>query len=109
MMQRVLMAALVCAVAAPAFGQIANTESPLYPDNPPVAALIQISVPDTSGNVAITGKPGAVTSKSVVALVNLDTADLISLTAAADGSFQGSIFGPAGTSIQVKADPTGKL
>ena len=40
-------------------------------------------------------------------LVNLDTGHITSVEATEGGSFEGSIFGPPGTSIQVKSDPFG--
>src|SRR5262249_25021532 len=46
-------------------------------------------------------------ANSSVFLITLDTGHAVLARAAADGSFSGSIFAPAGTSIQVKADASG--
>jgi hypothetical protein len=108
-MRRLWSVVLAIGVAVPAFAQVVTTESPLYPDVPPRAALIQISSPDASGNVTVTGAAGAVAPRSTVVLVNMETSDQSLATAAADGSFRADFFGPVGSSILVKADPTGRF
>jgi hypothetical protein len=86
-----------------------DTPTPLFvPDVPPIASLIQVSTPNSAGNVTVTGAPGAVPSGSVVGLVTMETGQFVSVHAGTDGSFTGSTFAPAGTSILVKADPTGE-
>ena len=79
------------------------------PDVPPVASLISLSAPDSSSNVTVTGAAGAVAGGSYVYMVNLDSSDFAPAQAKADGSFTGSIFGPPGTSIMIKADPSGRV
>ncbi|HUG38371.1 MAG TPA: hypothetical protein VML54_15540, partial [Candidatus Limnocylindrales bacterium] len=76
-------------------------------DIPPNAALISLSEPDGNGDVIVTGQPGAVSPGNAVILVNLDTGFLGAATSRPDGSFTGQVFGPYGTFILVKADPTG--
>jgi hypothetical protein len=79
-----------------------------FPDYaPPRAWLIRISTPNAAGDVTITGAAGAVTPRSTVALVTLDTGHLVTTPAGADGSFSGSLFAPAGSSVLVKSDPSG--
>lgn len=87
----------------------AEGQTPLYvPDLPPRLALIQLSAPVASGLVTVTGAPGAVPGGSAVIFATLDTGHMTFAEAAADGSFTGTAVGPAGASIMIKADPTGR-
>ena len=87
--------------------QVGKHPALYVPDVPPRAALIQISAPNGVGDVTVTGAPGAVPAESTVFLVNLQTRHITATQAGADGSFAGSVSGPRGTSIQVRADPLG--
>ena len=81
--------------------------SPLFPDSPPVASLITLSVPDSAGMVTVTGSPGATTSGAYLLFVTLDTGHYITTQAGSDGGFTAIMFAPAGTSVMLKADVFG--
>ena len=88
----------------------AGAQTPAFapvPDNPPRASLISISAPNPAGDVTVTGAAGSVSNGSRLILVTLDTGHFVQATAAGNGSFNATIFAPPGTSIMVKADPTG--
>jgi uncharacterized protein (TIGR03437 family) len=78
---------------------------PSPPDAPPRASLIQVSAPNAAGEVTVTGRAGAVTAGYGVVLVTLETGHSAFARAAADGSFSGLLFAPAGASVLVKAGP----
>ena len=90
---------LLAGLPAPARAQIVTGESPRFPDVPPRASLIQVSTPNVAGEVTVTGAPGAVFPGGVVVLVTLDTGHASQILAGSDGSFSGSLFASAGTSI----------
>lgn len=94
--------ALVVASAIEARAQCA-----LVPDTPPRLTLTSISTPDAAGIATVTGAPGAAPAGSTLLLVTLDTGHFVRSLAAEDGSFTSSLFAPPGTSILIKADPTG--
>jgi hypothetical protein len=94
----IALAILRAVPCAPAFGDFVR-------DVPPRASLIQLSAPDGSGIVKVTGGPGSIAGPGIVVLVNLDTGDTSSTQATTDGSFSASLFAPAGASILIKADP----
>jgi hypothetical protein len=70
--------------------------------------LIRVSTPDASGAVTITGQAGSVPSNSLVVAATLDTGDFKLVRAGGDGAFSARLFAPAGTTIQIKADTTGR-
>ena len=78
-----------------------------FPDVPPRASLIQVSAPNSAGDVTVTGAPGSVPGSSFVVLVTLDTGHVTQTQAALDGSFSALLFAPAGTSIMIKVDQFG--
>ena len=86
---------------------VSTHSTPFLPDDPPKAQLIQISTPDTNGDIVVTGAPGSVPPNSSVALVTLDTGHTSVVEAEGNGSFSASLFAPPGTSILVKSDPLG--
>jgi hypothetical protein len=110
-MRRSWRAATGCSVLAfvvTAFVGSVDAQTPSYaPDVPPKAARITISVPNEVGDVTIIGAPGAVPGSSAVALFTLETGHVAIAQATPDGQFSTSLFAPAGTSVLVKADPTG--
>ena len=75
----------------------AQTETQLKPGDPPVAALIQVSPPDSAGMVTITGAPGAVFPSAQVAVRNLYTGDVVYVQAGITGTFTATIFGAGNT------------
>ncbi|MDA2935311.1 hypothetical protein MYX82_13360, partial [Acidobacteria bacterium AH-259-D05] len=82
--------------------------APFVADAPARASLIQVSPrPDEAGDVTVTGAPGAVSPRSFVVLVTLDTGHFAHTQAGEDGSFSASLFAPAGTFILIKVDPLG--
>ena len=89
-----------------AWPQLVTGESPLFPDVPPRASLIQISEPNAAQEVTVNGAAGAVPGGNVVVLVTLDTGHMIQVMAGSDGSFSASIFAPPGTSILIKTGPS---
>ena len=101
-----LLIALGISLALPNPG---NATELAIPDNPPIASLIEVSDPDASGDVTVTGQPGAVPPNSFVMVVTLDTGHFEHSQAAGDGSFSLSTFAPAGTSILIKGDPSGAV
>ena len=101
-----LLIALGISLALPNPG---NATELAIPDNPPIASLIEVADPDASGDVTVTGQPGAVPPNSFVMVVTLDTGHFEHSQAAGDGSFSVSTFAPAGTSILIKADPSGAV
>jgi hypothetical protein len=66
----------------------------------PSADLIEIGEPE-GDQVAVTGAPGAVEAGATVRIVNLRTGQTVSVTAAADGSFEASIAAGAGDQLSV--------
>ncbi len=84
---------------------LAATQPLPPPDAPPRASLIQVSAPNAAGEVTVTGRSGAVTAGYGVVLVTLETGHSAFARAAADGSFSGLLFAPAGASVLVKAGP----
>lgn len=77
------------------------------PDDPPRAAKISVSTPDQRGQAILRGSAGAVAPSHFVILVNTDTGDVALTEAGADGSFEATLFAPAGTSVLIKSDPYG--
>ncbi len=86
---------------------VSRQPMPFVPDDPPKAALINISPPTADGEVTLHGAAGSVTPRSAVVAITLDTGQFTTAQATADGSFTATLLAPAGTSILVKADPIG--
>ncbi len=97
----VFLASFVCAVDP-------RAQSVPVSDAPPRASLIQLATPDANHVTRVTGLPGAVLGNSAVVIVTLDTNHFVTAQAAPDGSFSQTIFAPAGTSLLLKMDPTGR-
>ncbi|MCH6545826.1 MAG: hypothetical protein IH796_07470, partial [Deltaproteobacteria bacterium] len=81
--------------------------SSYLPDVPPRASLIDVSAPDTANQVTVTGRAGSVPVGSYVIVVTLDTGHFTWTEAGEDGTFETTLFAPAGSSILIKADPVG--
>ncbi len=74
-----------------------------YDEPPPLAELITISPPDDSGQVHVTGAPGAVPADVPhMRLVNLFTGDFATVPVAPDGSFGADIHAPYGSALQLR-------
>ena len=86
---------------------VSRQPMPFVPDDPPKAALISISPPTADGEVTLTGAAGSVAPGSAVFVATLDTGHFTTAQATASGSFTATLFAPAGTSVLIKADPTG--
>jgi len=86
---------------------VSRQPMPFVPDDPPQAALINVSSPTADGEVTLTGATGAVAPLSAVVAFTLETGHFTTAQAAADGSFTATLFAPAGTSVLIKADPFG--
>ena len=98
---------LSCWLGVSAQPTAAQQTAPFVPDNPPKAALINISSPTADGEVTLRGAAGSVAPNSAVVALTLDTGHFTTAQAAADGSFTATLFAPAGTSVLIKADPVG--
>jgi len=79
------------------------------PDNvtwdepPPLVDLITISPPDETGQVHITGAPGAIPADVPnLRLVNLFTGDFTTVPVAPDGSFEADITAPYGSALHLR-------
>jgi len=83
--------------------------SSFFPDVPPRASLIDVSAPDTANQVTVTGRAGSVPVGSYVIVVTLDTGHFTWTEAGEDGTFEATLFAPAGSSILIKADPVGLI
>ena len=86
---------------------VSRDPAPFVPDDPPKAALISISLPTADGEVTLSGAAGSVAPHSAVVAITLNTGHFTTAQAAADGSFQATLFAPASTSVLIKADPVG--
>ena len=86
---------------------VSRDPMPFVPDDPPKAALINISRPTADGEVTLNGAAGSVAPHSAVVVVTLETRNFTTAQATADGSFTARLFAPAGTSVLIKADPFG--
>ena len=80
---------------------------PFVPDDPPKAALINISPPTADGEVTLRGEAGSVAPHSAIVAITLDTGHFTTTHATVNGSFTATLFAPAGTSVLIKADPFG--
>ncbi|MDA2929647.1 hypothetical protein MYX84_06840, partial [Acidobacteria bacterium AH-259-O06] len=76
--------------------------SSFLPDVPPRASLIDVSAPGTANQVTVTGRAGSVPVGSYVIVVTLDTGHFTWTEAGKDGSFEATLFAPAGSSILIK-------
>jgi hypothetical protein len=74
------------------------------PDVPARLSLIQISVPDPSLRVTVTGAAGSVPANARVSLVTLETRHFANVQAGSNGAFTGSVFAPFGSSILIRVD-----
>ena len=86
---------------------VSRQPMPFVPDDPPKAALIDISPPTGNGEVTLHGATGAVAPHSAVVAITLETGHFTTAQATANGSFTAALFAPAGTSVLIKADPFG--
>ncbi len=86
---------------------VSRDPMPFVPDNPPKAALINISPPTEDGEVTLTGVAGSVPPQSEVVAFTLETGHFTTAQATTSGSFTTTLFAPTGTSVLIKADPVG--
>ena len=86
---------------------VSRQPMPLVSDDPPKAALINISPPTAAGEVTLSGAVGSVPPHSTVVAITLNTSHFTTAQATASGSFTATLFAPPGTSILMKADPVG--
>jgi hypothetical protein len=84
-----------------------TAHTPVVPNDPPRASLIEVSSPDGNGDVTVRGSAAAVAPGALLILLTLDTGHAVTSRAGDDGSFSASIFAPAGSSILIKSDPFG--
>jgi hypothetical protein len=101
------MALLCAALFPPALGAGGNPA--FAPDAPPLLARITVSEPDARHEVTVSGAAGATLPNAWLSLIDVDTGHHTIAQAAADGSFSARLIAPAGTSIQIKADPFGRI
>ena len=76
--------------------------------NPPIAARIR-AAPVSAVESTVTGSAGTVPSQAYVLCATLETGHYTVVRAAIDGSFETTLFAPAGTTVLIKVDPTGTL
>jgi hypothetical protein len=73
---------------------------------PPNAALIALGTPDDEGYLSVTGAPGAVTPFAAVVIAHMTSGRWTSTVAGEDGSFSATAYGPPGSFLIVKQDPS---
>ena len=88
---------------------VSRQPMPLVSDDPPKAALINISPPTAAGEVTLNGAVGSVPPHSTVVAITLNTGHFTTTQATASGSFTATLFAPPGTSVLMKADPVGTI
>jgi len=71
------------------------------PEAPPDATRITTGAAGVDGMADIRGAAGAVPGEAVVFLVNPQTLDWTTTTAASDGSFTAQLFAPEGSTVQI--------
>ncbi len=79
---------------------------PLPGIEPPDATLIALGTPDVNGYLSVTGAPGAVTSFSSLVIAHMTSGRWTSAVAGEDGSFSATAYGPPGSFLIVKQDPS---
>ncbi|MBS1251670.1 MAG: hypothetical protein MAG451_00703 [Anaerolineales bacterium] len=79
---------------------------PLPGTEPPNAALISLGAPDAGGYLSVTGAPGAVTPFAAVFIAHMTSGRWTSSVAGEDGSFSATAYGPPGSHIIIKQDPS---
>ncbi len=79
---------------------------PLPGIEPPDAALIALGTPDAGGYLSVTGAPGAVTPLAAVVIAHMTSGRWTSTVAGEDGSFSATAYGPPGSYIIIKQDPS---
>jgi len=79
---------------------------PLPGVEPPDATLISLGTPDADGFLSVTGGPGAVTSFAAVFIAHMNSGRWTSTVAGEDGSFSATAYGPPGSTLIVKQDPS---
>ncbi|HRF93888.1 MAG TPA: hypothetical protein PLZ51_01775, partial [Aggregatilineales bacterium] len=84
----------------------AQAPTPVQGD-PPNAALINISPPDATGNVTISGASGAVFPLAQLAIRNLFTEQTIYVSASITGTFNATLYGPGRTPFWIS--PAGSI
>ena len=87
--------------------QLSRQSRRYVPDEAPDSQKITVSVTGEKGQAVIRGAAGAVAPATFVILVNTDTGDVAFAEAGVDGSFEGTLFAPPGTSVLVRSDPYG--
>ena len=75
-----------------------------YPTTPPDASKINVGAPSLDGNATVAGSAGAVPGGSSLVVVNLSSGNVITTTAALDGSFSTGLYAPPGSSLLIKYD-----
>jgi hypothetical protein len=79
---------------------------PLPGTEPPNATLISLGTPDEEGYLSVTGAPGAVTPFAAVVIAHTNSGRWTSAVAGEDGSFSATAYGPPGSYIIIKQDPS---
>ena len=79
------------------------------PTTPPDASKITVNPPNTDGYSVVIGAAGTVPGNVGVAIINLNTRNVITATADNNGGFQATIFAPPGSTLLVKYSPNTDL
>ncbi|MBC8422440.1 MAG: VCBS repeat-containing protein, partial [Chloroflexi bacterium] len=72
----------------------------------PDATLITLGTPDAEGYLSVTGAPGSVTPFAAVVIAHMTSGRWTSTVAGEDGSFSATSYGPPGSTLIVKQDPS---
>ena len=79
---------------------------PLPGIEPPNAALITLGAPNADGYLSVTGAPGAVSPFAAVFIAHMNAGRWTAVVAEEDGSFSATAYGPPGSILLVKQDPS---
>ena len=79
---------------------------PLPGTEPPNAALIALGTPGADGYLSVAGSPGAAIPFAAVVIAHMTSGRWTSTVAEEDGSFSVTAYGPPGSTLIVKQDPS---
>jgi hypothetical protein len=82
------------------------TPDPLPGVQPPDATRISLGTPDADGYLSVSGAPGAVSPFAAVFIAHATSGRWTKTAADQDGSFSATAYGPAGSFLIIKQDPS---
>jgi hypothetical protein len=86
----------------PSITESSSEASTAPPTAPPKANKITVSSPDADGYATVTGIAGAVPGNAGVAIINLNTRNVITENADSSGAFNAALFAPPGSFLLIK-------